>query len=672
MARLASAALVAVTLVSCEPPPAPDPPAPDPVEAILGQLSLEEKVALMAGTSLGPNPEGLWLTPGVERLGWPGFAMVDGPRGLAAGEATAFPVGMARGATWDVALEAEVGRAIGAEARAQGANVLLAPVVNVLRHPAWGRAQETYGEDPHHLGAMGVAFVDGAQEHVVASTKHFVANSIEDTRAEVDVTLSERVLREVYLPAFRDVVDADVGSVMTAYNSVNGSFCSENEHLLRDVLKGEWGFAGFVESDWLFGTHDTVRAAAAGLDIEMPLAQIYGDDLLDAVLAGDVSEADVDDAARRIIGTWVRFGLDDLQPLPADTIASPEHRDLARRVAEQGTVLLRNEGGALPLPGGTTVAVVGRLADQVNLGDHGSSDVDAPWSSTPWDELSKTFPVSVHVDHDVLDATDLDAIGSADAAVLFVGLTHEDEGEAISEDVGGDRDDLGLSERHVALIQAAAAANDRTIVVVEAGSAITMPWLDDVEAVLMAWYPGMEGGAALAGLISGAVAPSGRLPISFPVSADQLPPFDHTSLSVEYGLLHGYRHLDAVGASPLFPFGFGLTWTTFAYTDLEVVVAGDELRASFTVRNTGERAGAAVPQLYVGALAPPVERPPRELEAFDRVLLEAGAAAEVTLAVPLSRLARWDDGWVLDPGAYRVEVGPDAAALPLQQTIDLP
>jgi beta-glucosidase len=325
-------------------------------------MTLEEKVDQMHGSSLAAVDD-LFLTPDNARLGIPGFRMVDGPRGVRAGRATAFPVAMARGASFDPELERRVGRAIGREAAARGANVILAPTINILRHPAWGRAQETYGEDTTHIGAMGVAFIEGAQEHVLASAKHFACNSIEDTRFDVDVTIDERTLREVYLPHFRRaVVDAKVGSVMSAYNQVNGHYASENAHLIRDILKGEWAFDGFVESDWVFGTRSTVAAANAGLDIEMPAATYFGPWLVEAVQAGEVDEAVIDEAATRVVRKKVELGASMTPQLDPDVIESAEHLALAREAARAGMVLLKNEG-ALPLARAAgTLVVVGELA----------------------------------------------------------------------------------------------------------------------------------------------------------------------------------------------------------------------------------------------------------------------------------------------------------------------
>ena len=633
-------------------------------------MTLEEKVDQMHGSSLAAVDD-LFLTPDNARLGIPGFRMVDGPRGVRAGRATAFPVAMARGASFDPELERRVGRAIGREAAARGANVILAPTINILRHPAWGRAQETYGEDTTHIGAMGVAFIEGAQEHVLASAKHFACNSIEDTRFDVDVTIDERTLREVYLPHFRRaVVDAKVGSVMSAYNQVNGHYASENAHLIRDILKGEWAFDGFVESDWVFGTRSTVAAANAGLDLEMPAATYFGPWLVEAVQAGEVDEAVIDEAATRVVRKKVELGASMTPQLDPDVIESAEHLALAREAARSGMVLLKNEG-ALPLArAGGTLVVVGALATVANLGDQGSSGVTPTSPVSPLEGIeAAAAPLSVvYIAGPSLTAADEATLAAADAVVVVVGLTFEDEGEALFN-VGGDRDTLSLHEEDEALIGAVAALSDNTVVVLEAGSALVVrPFIDDVEALLMAWYPGTEGGNALADVLFGDAEPGGRLPISFPADEADLPPFDHDSLEVSYGFLHGYRHLDAIGRAPELPFGFGLSYTTFSLSDPSVspasLDAAGSVTVSVTVTNDGPRSGSEVVQLYVRVEGSAVERAPRDLRGFGRITLEPGASGVVEIELSAADLAIWrDGGWELEPAEYFLEIGTSARDL---------
>ncbi|MGC4116165.1 MAG: glycoside hydrolase family 3 N-terminal domain-containing protein [Myxococcales bacterium] len=650
------------------------------VEALLSQMSLADKVRQMHGLEM--KDEG-GMSSGVDdaRLGIPRFRMIDGPRGVGsnAGTSTSFPVGLARGATFDPDLELRVGRAMGAEARAKGANVLLAPTLNLLRHPRWGRAQETYGEDPHHVGAMGAAFVRGAQEHLVACPKHFALNSIEDTRLEVDVVADEAVLRDVYLPHFRDAVRAGAGAFMSAYNRVNGDFCSESRHLLTDVLRSDWGFEGIVVSDWVFGTHDTVRAANAGLDVEMPWPKAYGTALVSAVREGRVPEQAVDDAVRRILRTKLRFGLyDGRPPLDPDRIVeSPEHLALAREAAEKSLVLLTNPRRLLPLrrSGSQRIAVVGALAAVANLGDVGSSHTVSTKVTTLLESLTALAGPSPVLDlsHDFLSTEDLSEVASAQVAVVVVGLTSADEGEAL---IGaGDRRSLSLSPEHEALIASVVEHNPNTVVVLEAGSAVRVePFVDRVAALLLAWYPGSQGGKAIARVLLGEVNPSGRLPVTFPRDEAQLPPFENDRLRVTYDPFHGYRYFDQTGAQPRFPFGFGLGYTTFALSNLSLSTAtlapDGRLAATVDVTNTGAVRGTQVVQLYVSP-PPPGGRglSARALRAFARVELAPGESRTVRLSVDAAALARWDRAAgrpVVEPGTHEVQVGTSSRDLPLR------
>ncbi len=545
-----------------------------------------------------------WPAAHVERLGIPGIDFADGPRGCVVGDPTAFPVSMARGATFDPGLEERIGDAIGAELRASGATYTGAVCMNLLRHPAWGRAQETYGEDPHHVGVMAEAFTRGLQRHVMGCMKHFALNSMENARFSVDVTVDERALHEVYLPHFRRVADAGVASVMSAYNSVNGDWCGENAQLLTDILRREWGWDGFVISDFIFGLRDPVQSVAAGLDIEMPFRQQRELALRDALDAGALTEADVEVAVRRIVATLLRFAtLYDERPSMA-VVGSTAHRALAREVAVASTVLLRNQlaDGTSLLPVERSdigrVAVLGRLAAVRNLGDGGSSDVRSSHLITPLDGLRATFADVVH------DDSDPSIVDGSDLVVVVVGYTKDDEGEYIDNEgtaaligdlfppmdhselgsqapyepppgyepgtsgsgdhdggrmaPGGDRASLRLSDADEALIAAAAARHDRVVVVVQCGSAVMMPWADSVAATLVTWYSGVEGGTALADVIVGHAEPRGRLPFVIPTDAGHLPTFDRTATEAVYDLFHGQWMLDRDGNAAHFPFGWGL------------------------------------------------------------------------------------------------------------------
>jgi len=655
----------------------------------------------MMGTGYNLEPI---VAGAVPRLGIPGIRFSDGPRGAVIGKSTAFPVAMARGATWDPALEERVGEAIGAEIRAQGGNLFGGVCINLLRHPAWGRSQETYGEEPVLLGSMGVALARGAQRHVMACVKHYACNSMENARFSVDIQVHERALHEVYLPHFKMVVDAGVASVMSAYNSVNGEWCGHNRTLLTDILRAEWGFDGFVMSDFIWGLRDPVASVAAGLDLEMPFAQQRAQALPSALASGTASWEDVDRAAARILATQLRFAASvPAEPPPREVVACEQHRALARDVAARSMVLLRNEPvderPVLPLlrEGLARLAVVGRLADVPNIGDHGSSDVRAPWVVTPLAGLRDALPAIevTHTDGSDL-ATAVEHASAAGAAVVVVGYTAEDEGEYVgsfdpelaalyppSKDpqaldelarvweagpqlVGGDRDSLRLTPADEALIQVVGAANPRTVVVVMAGAAVTMEqWRHDVPAILMAWYPGMEGGSALADVLLGTSEPGGRLPFVVPRDEADLPPYDKNATTVTYDRWHGQRLLDRDGKAPAYPLGFGLTYTSFTVDDVEVLLDSDAaiLDVRATVANTGSRPGGHVLQVY--ACQAPQERADIErfLVGFARVDCAPGEQVPVKLDVPLQRLStRLGPGrWAVRPGSYRIDVGASAA-----------
>lgn len=648
------------------------------IDEALAALSVADKVAMMHGASLFVQ-DGLWRVEGNAGAGLPGFHMLDGPRGVSSvtgGTATVFPVGIARGATWDPALERKVGAAIAREIRSFGGDVVLAPTINILRHPRWGRAQETYSEDTVHLGAMGVAFIEGAQsERVVATAKHFAANSIEDTRFVVDVALDERALHEIYLPHFRRaVMDANVGAVMSAYNLVDGLHCDVNPVLLRDLLGDAWEFQGFVMSDWVQGTHGDVEAVRAGLDVEMPSGAHFAA-LESAVGSGALDEAELDESLRGTIRAQLCFALDTDPPVPDPTARETDaHLELAERVAERAAVLLRNEG-VLPLDRAALgeIVVAGPLADLDNVGDEGSSDVDAADVVTVLEGLTdRAGAVTVtHVAADPLAPADETTIANADVVVVVLGLTSDDEGEGLI--AAGDRESLALPAGQLALLESITAIGTPTIVVLEGGGPLlTEGWITDTDAVLMAWYPGMQGGLAIADLLFGDAEPAGRLPASVPVAEADLPEFDNVSESVEYGYLHGYRHLDANGTAPAFGFGFGLGYTTFSYDalvlDAESITTDGTITAQVELTNTGARSGIETVQLYVAMPSSSYMRAPKDLRAFAQVELAAGESANVMLAIPAASLAVWDparSAFVVEPGDYDVHVGSSVVTLPL-------
>jgi beta-glucosidase len=463
---------------------------------------------------------------------------------------------------------------------------------------------------------------------------------------------------------------------MSAFNSVNGQFCGENEALLRRILKAEWSFDGFVLSDFTLGTHP--NSAMNGLDLEMPTTNVFRSLLAD-VRAGNIPEAVVDEAVQRMVRKKLEHRLDEPSPVDESVIASEEHLAVAQEAVAKGSVLLKNESDALPLNAAalTRIAVVGVLADMANIGDTGSSSVRPSFVVTALQGIQDLVGGEIAVDHidkDILGTEDLALIAAADAVVVVTGLTAEDEGESI---IGaGDRVDLSLSDERVKLLQDAAAANDRTIVVLEGGSAITMgEWLPDIEALLMAWYPGQMGGHAIADLLFGDANPSGKLPVTFPTGLDQLPPFDNESLEVTYDYFHGYRYLDRNDSTPEFPFGFGLSYTSFSVDNLRAsqaeAKAGDVVLFSVDVTNTGSVAGAEVVQLYVTYPGSVVERSERDLKGFAKVMLEPGATQTVEIAVPVNDLAYYDvadSAWALEGLEHEVLAGTSSRDLPLAIT----
>ncbi|MCB9371685.1 MAG: glycoside hydrolase family 3 C-terminal domain-containing protein [Microthrixaceae bacterium] len=567
-----------------------------------------------------------------------GIAFTDGPRGVVMGRSTAFPVPMARGAAFDPGLEEQIGDAIGVEARAQGADFFGGVCINLLRHPAWGRAQETYGEDSHLLGEMGAALVRGTQRHVMACIKHYACNSMENSRFWVDVRIDEADLRDLYLPHFRRCVDEGAASVMSAYNKVNGDWCGGHRHLLTEVLKDDWGFDGFVISDFTFGVRGSAQACLeAGLDVEMPFAWRVKR-LGRAVRAGRLDRARLRDAAARLLHQQDRQARrGEPARYVSEAVASPEHRALAHRAAVDGTVLLQNDG-LLPFDPAKvrSVAVVGKLAAIANTGDLGSSRVRAPEVVTLLDGLrvaAERHGITVeHHDGDDEDAC-AELAARCDAVVLAVGNTFRDEGEWVGKD-GGDRTRLTLRPVDEALVWRVARVNACTAVVLYGGSAfVTEAWRTDVGAILMAWYPGMEGGRALADVLVGDEVPGGRLPCTWPADERDLPRFKRFARRIVYGPLHGYRKFEADGAHPAFPFGFGLSYTTIEWGEPEV--AGGEARV--TLSNTGDRPGVEVVQLYRSEALGTEPRALRTLRGFTKVRLAPGET--VTAAVPLP-----DDG----------------------------
>ena len=644
-------------------------------------MSLEEKAHLMSGDksilsvipmlihyNKDPIPAGA-----NEKLNIPGIMFADGPRGVVLNNSTCFPVSMARGATWDVELERRVGDVIGIEAKAQGANFFGGVCINLLRHPAWGRAQETYGEDPHHLGKMGVALLSGVQNHIMACVKHYAGNSIENTRFKLNVKIEERTLREIYLPHFKVCVENGVASIMNAYNKVNGTYCGHNRHLLRDILKEDWNFQGFVISDFVYGIRDGMKAIRAGVDIEMPFKwKMRPKRIIKWVNNGDISEEIIEDSALRILRGQLRFSkAKNPKFYSIDKVASESHTNLALETARKSMVLLKNSNEMLPLNKENLkkIAVVGELADTENLGDKGSSRVYPPYVITPLQGIKSAVEDKVEIIYDEgkNSETTKEVVRDADVVIIIVGFTYKDEGENMTF-VGGDRTSLSLNEKDEDLIRTLSESSDNCIVIMEGGSAIiTEEWREKVPAILMAWYPGMEGGTALADIIFGKINPSGKLPIVFPKSLNQLPYFSAETKEIEYGYYHGYRLMDKEDHTPAFPFGFGLSYTSYQYNNVKIdkreIQRGDELEVSVDIKNKGTMKGEEIIQLYVGYPDSPVDRPHKELKGFTRVSLSPNETKTVSLNVNSKDLAYYDseiEKWIIEKGTYTIYIGPSS------------
>lgn len=682
--------------------------------ALVGQMALDEKLGCLDGDlpywpglmemMAGGYNRRTWPAAAVERLGVPGLDFADGPRGCVVGPSTAFPVSMARGATFDPDLERRVGEAIGAELRANGATFTGAVCMNLLRHPAWGRAQETYGEDPHHVGEMAVAFAEGLQQHVMACMKHFALNSMENARFRVDVTADERALHEVYLPHFKRVAQSGVAGVMSAYNQVNGSYCGENSTLLTEILRDEWGWEGIVVSDFIAGLRDPVLSVEAGLNVEMPFRQQRAQVLAAAIDDGALAVDAVDRLVTETVATFLRFGRVFWSLVHPAVVAYEPHRSLAHDVAVASMVLLANDG-VLPAPpaGVGKVAVLGRLAKLKNLGDGGSSNVLQPDVCTALQGIEDAY-----LDAEVVHAdADVSIVDDADLVIVVVGYTADDEGEFIGSGEadggigdqpihppvdhpelglpagyeaparpggaesngdsgfarGGDRDSLRLSADDEALIAATRDSSDKVVVVVMSGSAVVMPWLDDVGAVLMCWYPGMEGGRALGDVLTGAAEPGGRLPFAVPFDEADLVAFDKDADHVEYGLLHGQWYLDDCRVEAHRPFGFGLGYTSFDLSDAH----RQNGMVRVTATNNGSRQGSTVVQVYGSVPDSEHHRPARRLVGFRRVHLEPGHMTDVDVDVDLAMLdLRLDGAWHTENAPVVLSVGLDSrSAVPI-------
>ena len=668
-----------------------------------GDLTFGQGLISMMRTGYNHTP---YVAGAVDRLGIPGIRFTDGPRGIVMGDSTAFPVAIARAATFDPELEEAIGEAIGLEGRAQGANLFGGVCVNLLRHPGWGRAQESYGEDPIVLGEMGAALTRGVRNELMACVKHFALNSMENARFRVDVTVNEQDLHEVYLPQFRRVIDEGAESVMSAYNSVNGQWAGDNSTLLTDILRDEWTFDGFVMSDFIWGHRDPIGSVAAGLDLEMPFRQQRAKALPAALADGRLDPSSVRVAGERLIRTqlaWASAHPDAVPPI--SVVASADHASLARRAAAQSTVLLRNTAfgehprKALPFDRTvTSIAVLGALAAAPNLGDAGSSSVHAPYAISILEGLR--LRPAIEVRHESMRRDEMVRLArESDAAVVVVGMGAKDEGEsmlATDKDatklvsglagkaftlmgklgglfgtaMGGDRHDLGLKPGDIELVKAIVDVNPRTVVVIIAGSAITLEEIrGDVPAILYAWYPGMEGGNAIADVLFGDAEPEGRLPFVIPTSAEHLPHWDPEASRETYDRWWGYRKLDRDGHEPAYPFGFGLGYGSHSIDSVAARALPDAIAATVAITNTGGTDSSSVVQIYATRTERGAGEFARQLIGFGKVRTEAGRTTTVEVACSLTPLSHRDPAtheWRTAAGEYEISAaqfaGDPAAA----------
>jgi beta-glucosidase len=673
------------------------------VDDLLARLTLEEKISLLHGDSK-------FTTAAIPRLGVARRWLDDGPHGVRedigpdtwnpAGRtddfATAMPAGICLAATWNPDLGYREGEAIGQEARARGKDIMLGPGVNILRTPLCGRNFEYLGEDPFLTSRMAVGYIRGEQsQDISACVKHFALNNQEYQRGSINVEADERALREIYLPAFQAAVqEAGVWSVMGAYNRFRGQHCCENDYLLNNILKDEWRFKGLVVSDW-GGAHNTRECATNGLDLEMGsngrydqfyLAQPY----LNLLKSGELPMAGLDDKVRRNLRVMLATHVLDAGR-KTGSLNTAAHQSVARQVAEEGIVLLKNEGSILPLDTAKlkTIAVIGENATRLHAHGGDSSGIKAFYEINPLDGIVKRAGEKVNVifsegyrkggGPDLAERA-VAAAKSADAVIYIGGLNH-DRGFDCE---GADRADMKLPYGQDELIQKIVAANPKTIVVLE-GTMVEMDaWLDKAPAVLQAWYPGMEGGNALARVLFGDVNPSGKLPATFPRKLSDAPArapgnYPGTNGTVTYaeGLLVGYRWFDARNIEPLFPFGFGLSYTTFKYSNLKLIPAtgtNEIVTAQFELENTGAVAGAETAQLYVHEKNPRLARPEKELKGFKKISLKPGEKQTVSIPLNKAAFAYYDAGkksWVAESDGFEISIGSSSRDIRLRDNFNL-
>jgi beta-glucosidase len=664
---------------------------------IVNEMTLSEDITELHGIQ---DSKDYRVVPGIASLGIPLLNITNGPAGATnggpghQGSATAMPAPISLAATWDVNLANQYGTVVGAEAKDWANGFIEGPDVNIARTLQNGRTFEGYGEDPYLTGQIAVADIEGIQSNgIIAEAKHFAANNQETNRTTINEIIDERTLREIYLPHFEATVkQANVGAIMCAYNQINGVFMCENNYLLNQVLKTQWGFQGFVTSD--FGaTHSTVNSANNGLDLEMPTGVYFASPLQTAVQNGQVSQSTVNNKLIRRFTIMMNQGVFN-NPPGISTIPSTQDGLISRQIGEAGMVLLQNTGGILPLRAASLhkIAVIGPYAGAAKTGGGGSSQVTPIYTVTPVTGIQNVVGsgVTVSYNNGSKISTAVSLAQASDVAIVMVG---DSEAE-------GSDDSISLSGTQNSLIEQVVAAQPKTIVVMKSGTGILMPWASSVPAILQAWYPGEEDGNAVAAVLFGSVNPSGKLPLTIPVSAsDPDPPADGSAPSqypgvtvngvptatYSEGVFVGYRHYDQAGITPLFPFGFGLSYTTFSFSNLSVTPTtlpdfstnpNQTVTVSFNVKNTGSVTGAEVAQVYVAIPSPSasVPEPPKWLKGFQKISLTPGQTSTVQITLNMRSFAYWDvnsESWLVAPGTYQIMVGDSSRNIELQAPVTI-